>query len=166
VAKEHRGVGTGTLSNSFQRNIHVVCQRGRKHRVLHIVHRAPFDRRRHQVRPQEGRMRLVIVNTDHVAIHTLLQHEGLAACLDVLFYQRMCRVHRHVTDAIRFSIVRHLQAECVISIQNSRILGNLYWHTLDLGELLKRIDTAQPEVIRADIQAGADVGLLETKAAA
>ena len=63
-------------------------------------------------------------------------------------------------------MVRHLQAQGVVGIEDRRVLGNLDRYPLDLGQLFQRIDAAQAEMVRRYVEAGRDVTFLEPEAAA
>ncbi len=130
------------------------------------MHGAALDRRRDQVCPQQRRVGLAVVNRDHVAVHGLLQHKSLSARLDVLFHQRVRRIHRDVADFSRLGVIGHLQAQWIVGIQHRRVLRDLDWHPLDLGELLERIDAAQAEMVGGDVEAGSDVAAAITEATA
>ena len=83
--------------------------RRRDHRVLHVVQRAAFQRRRDQVRPQQRDVAALVVQRDHVAVDAGLQRAGAAAGADVLAHQRVLRVHGDVADHLGVGVARHLQ---------------------------------------------------------
>ena len=141
------------VTNIFEPDIHVVRECRRKHRVLHVMNRAAFDRCGNQVRPQQRHMAFAVVYRDHVAVHAFLEHEGLPAGTNMLFHERMCGVHGDVAKRFGIRIVRHLQAMWVVGIENGCVGRNLDRHAFDLGQLFERIDSLEPEVIGGDIEA-------------
>ena len=149
--EERRVEGPQPMLDILDADIHVVCQCGGKHRVLHIVHRTPFNRRRNQVCPQQRRVRLAIVNCDHVAVHRLLENEGLTASANMLFHKRMRRVHGHVAQPRRFGVIRHLQTERIISIKYRGISRYFDRYALNLSQLLQRVDTSQTKMVCRNI---------------
>ena len=110
-------------------------------------------------------MCFTVVNRDHVAVHCLLEHECFATRADVLFNERVRRVHRHITQALRLGVIGHLQAQGVICVQHRGIRRDLHGHTFDGGELLDGLDAAQAEMIGGDVEAGRHVTTRESQPA-
>ena len=164
--EESRIEGAQSVPDIFEAFAHIVGQCRGKHRVLHVVHGAAFDGCRYQVRPQQRRMCFIIINCNHVAIHTLFEHESLSTGANMLFDQRVARIHRHVTQNLCFRVIGHLQAEAIIRIQHDGVFGNLYRHALDHRELFERLHALESEVIPIDIEARRYVAFLESEAAA
>ncbi len=85
-------------------------------------------------------MGAVVVQGDHVAIDALLQHHGAPAAANVLPYERVCGIHRHVTQVLGFRVIGHSQAKIIVRIEHRRVLRDLDRNPLQLGQLLQGID--------------------------
>ena len=70
------------------------------------------------VGPDDLRMRAVVVQRNHVAVETLLQHDRAAAGLDVLAHQRMAAVEGDVAELVSGTVVRHLQAQGIVGVEH------------------------------------------------
>jgi hypothetical protein len=85
-------------------------------------------------------MRFVIVDRDHVTVHTLFQHKCLSTGTNMLLHERVTGIHRHITKRFRFRVVGHLQTEIIICVKDDSVFGNFDRDALDYRKLFKRID--------------------------
>jgi hypothetical protein len=105
-------------------------------------------------------MGLVVVDGDHLARQTLLQHHGAPAGLHMLAHQWMTGVHGDVAEVRGLGMPGHLQAKLVIGVQHRVVAGNLDDDALDGGHVLQRIDPLEAEVVGGDVQHRADIATL------
>ncbi len=163
--EEGRVEGAQAVADVLEADTHVVGEPCREHGVLHVVHCPTLDGRRNEMRPEQRRVDLLVIDRDHMPVHALLEHQRLPARLDVLLHQGVIVVHRDVADCPGFGVVGHLQAQGVIGVQHGGIRRDFDRHPLDLGKLLEGIDAAQPEMIFGYVEATGDIAVLVTHAA-
>ena len=128
-----------------------------EHRVLHVVQRTAFERRRNQVRPHQRNVAAAVVQRDHLAVDAGFERAGAATRADVLAHQPVLRVHGHVADDLRVGVARHLEHVRIVGIEHRAIVRHFDHDALDLGELLERVDALQAEVVRLHVEHGADI---------
>ena len=100
--------GAQAMPDVFQTDPHVVCQCSSEHRILHVVHCTSFNRCRNQVRPQQRCMVLVVINRNHMPIHTFFEHERLTSRTNMLLHQCMAGIHRYIAQRFGLGVVGHL----------------------------------------------------------
>ena len=106
--EERRRKGAQTIFDIVPTDVHAISEGGGEHGVLHVVHRAPFERRRDQMRPHQWRMRTFIVKCDHVPVHALFQHDRAAAGTNMRTDQSVIGVHRDIADMLGAAVPSHL----------------------------------------------------------
>ena len=143
-----------------------VGDRGGEHRVLHVVRRLALDRRRDEVRPDQRDVPPAVVDRDHVPVHARLQDHGAAPGADVLAHDGVLRVHRHVADRRGAGVLRHREAPLVVGVEDGAVLGHLNRDALDLRQVVQRVDPADPEVVRADVEDRRHVARLKAQPSA
>ena len=151
--------GAEALADVLEAHAHRPGHRRREHGVLHVVHRLAFEGGGDEVRPQERHVGAVVVHRDHLPVQAGFQGHGAPACPDVFAHQRIVGPHGDPADVSRHRLVRHVQAEGVVSVEHDGVARDLDGNALDRGQLFEGVHPAQPEVVGRDVEAARHVGM-------
>ena len=162
---EERGVeGAQALPDRVELDAEREGDRRGEHRILHVVGRAPLERRRDQMRPHERDVAATVVQRHHLAVHPRFERAGPAARPDVLADEGVLRIHGDVADVLRLGVSGHAEHERVVGVQHRAVGRHLDDDPLHFGQLLERVDALQPQVVGLHVQHRADVHLVHAHA--
>src|ERR1039457_3288410 len=90
--KERAVESSQSMAYGIELDVERKRERRGEHRILHVVHRARFERRRDQVRPHQRDMTALVVQRDHMAVDPGLESTGSTASTDMLAHDRVLRI--------------------------------------------------------------------------
>ena len=155
--EERRVEGAQPLADGLKLESHREAHRRGDHRVLHVVHCAPFHGRGNEMRPEQGDVRATVVNGDHLPVDATLQRDCPPASADMLTHERVQRIHRDVADVLGLAVRGHFQHERIVGVEHGGVARDFDHNALHLSERLERIDAFHSEVVGADVEHGADI---------